>query len=669
MASHSVPPLGVAGAWGATEIELHRHFDELHQLIYRRGGLGSSNAAVDEVAKLLLVRLWAARRGRSVTDPARAFAEALDDPSLMARDISGRPHPVWPRDEPFRLTNPEVLAAADTIATVIVGSRPDFDALGTAFDALLAGRYDHTGGLGTYLTPSSVARMMADVAIPLVTTEPESISGPGFGDPYCGTGRFLMAMLAAVPPDHPLASAGPFGADVSRSAIAKARTNLLLAGVEKPLAWTVEDSVTDSTMDTLVGRVPLILTNPPFGEGQYDSTDGIARTAAVLPSLRGRSRLDPSVACLARALTLLSPGGVLGIILPDGVLASAPVEELLLGGPNVTLLAVVSLPPATFALSGTVARTSAVFLRSEDPALARGARRDERQRGRSATVGGSVEEGTPVNTASSHTANRRVVLARVDHVGFVSRAGRAVLDPAGNQLPAVGPAITDALTAPRAGNGLPEVLCEAPLVAVVDLGTAATLDPARLDPSAVGARQTILDAGGISLGELITAVPARRCREATRPYVSVLHIDDLGAVDWRAARDYAPRTPGVLAQPGDLIVSLLNPAHLRATVIPPGAPVQVSAEFGVFRSTVDPYAVLALLYAPQVRAQLRPLGTGTSSSRRRIGPADVLSLTVPKLDQSIMDDLAATVRAAQQELTAARDRLQVVYDGAPVDPA
>ena len=157
-------------------------------------------------------------------------------------------------------------------------------------------------------------------------------------------------------------------------------------------------------------------------------------------------------------------------------------------------------------------------------------------------------------------------------------------------------------------------------------------------------------------------MPPRRCREITSPFVSVLHVDDLGAVDWHAARSYSPATAGVLAEPGELIVSLLNPAQPRAAVVPPGEAVQVSAEFGVFRSIVDPYAILALFYSPPVRAQLRPLGTGTSSSRRRIGPDDVLALVVPKLDPSTVDEIAATVRSAHQQLTAARAALRTAYE-------
>lgn len=635
MAAGADPPvLGVAGSWGAAEIDLWRRFDELHQLVYRRGGLASSNAALDEVAKLMLIRLWASRTHATVADHRDAFARALRDPRMSARDSAGGLHPIWPLDEPFRLTDPTLLGAADVLVSDVRSAAvAGLDPLGTAFDALLAGRYDHTGGLGTYLTPSAVARMMAAIAIPLVTT-PLSLldGGPGFGDPYCGTGRFLVALLAALPDEHPLRLAGPFGADVSASAVAKARLNLMLYGVSNPLVWTVADSVTDATVDPLAGRVPLILTNPPFGERQYDSAEGITAAARVMPALAGRSRIDPSLACLARALSLLAPGGVLGIVLPDGVLGCSPVRALLASG-SVTPVAVVSLPPVTFALSGTAARTSALFVRK-----------------------------APFLTPSIG----RVVLARVDHVGYMTRAGAPAPDPAGNELPAVVALIGEAATRERARSadkaGWLEILSESPLVALADANGPATLDPSRLDPVAAAARRSLTDAGGVPLAEYLRAVPPRRCREVTRPFLSVLHIDDLGTVDWHAARSYEPVTPGVLAEPGELIVCLLNPANLRAAVVPAGAAVQVSAEFGVFRSTVDPYAVLALLYHPAVRAQLRPLGTGTSNSRRRIAPLDVLSLVVPKLEPSTLDERAAAVRSAHQNVTAARDRLRAAYD-------
>src|SRR4029077_8605965 len=135
------------------------------------------------------------------------------DPALTARDPAGRVHTILPPDEPFRIADETLLtAAAALVADIITSGRPSVaDPLGTAFDALLAGRYDHAGGLGTYLTPSAVARMMAEVAVPLARAAPDE-DGPGFGDPYCGTGRFLVALLDVLRGrDDALLAAGPFG--------------------------------------------------------------------------------------------------------------------------------------------------------------------------------------------------------------------------------------------------------------------------------------------------------------------------------------------------------------------------------------------------------------------------------------------------------------------------
>jgi hypothetical protein len=397
-----------------------------------------------------------------------------------------------------------------------------------------------------------------------------------------------------------------FGADQSPSAVAKARLNLLLYGVEEPPVWAVTDSVTDAAVDRLRDQAPLLLTNPPFGEHKYASVEGIRRTAEDIPSLAGASRIDPALAGLVRCVDLLAEGGVLGIVLPDGVIESPAFDEFLHSGRKVHVAANVSLPTATFALSGTVAKTSAIFLR----------------RGR---------------------APRRVGLARVDHVGYVRQAGRAAPDPNGSDLPQVSAALREGLHADESGTLV--LMRTRPLVAIVAPGH--SYDPSRLDPDALGARAAVANAGGVELRDLLTTVRPRRCKEIRPPYISVLHLDDLGNVNWAEANGYTPSTPGFAARGGEIIVSLLNPARLRAAVIPEHlAEVQVSPEFGVFTALDRPYAVLALLLSDAVRRQLAPLGRGTSSSRRRIEAEDVLSAIVPKLDDERRSGLDATLRAA-----------------------
>ena len=162
-----------------------------------------------------------------------------------------------------------------------------------AFDVFLRGRYDHAGGLATHLTPHTVVTHLARLAVSdldLLATQPHT---PVIGDPCCGTGRFLLGALREVragltdlDPDDPerkrrerhlaaLSQDGLLGADQSVSSVAKARVNLLLHDIPHPFVFAVDDSVTSSFLDPMIGQLRLILTNPPFGDGKYAIPTGL----------------------------------------------------------------------------------------------------------------------------------------------------------------------------------------------------------------------------------------------------------------------------------------------------------------------------------------------------------------------------------------------------------
>ena len=654
------------------EVELARRLNDLHEMLYRRGGVRPVNAAIEEISKLLLLLMWlhdspesevpgfgklnsilnpSSLHDRGDTEPVRAaFRQVITLPDYAGRLPDGGTQPVWPSDEPLRISRSDVIAEAiDILRPLFIrDTSSPLDPLGTAFDVFLRGRYDHSGGLGTYLTPNVVTNALALLAIELAgpLLEDDARQGPVFGDPCCGTGRFLVAVLEALREqafregrtqdihrftwfrDH-----GIFGADQSSSAVAKARLNLLLYGARHPNIFQVDDSIVDPHLDKLSGTLRLILTNPPFGEGKYDSLDGIARTSMLFPGLRVRSRIDPALAFIARCIELLEEGGILGIILPDGLIDGTALRRALKAEEQVTpreisIEANISLPTATFALSGTVARTSAVILR--------------RGRPRSA----------------------RVYVARSEHVGYLKQAGGAVVDPSGSDLELIAQTGVDAFSTLVSSNeSASVVLSDAPLAAYINRSDLGTLDPSRLDQSALRARSELREYGAVELGALITPTKQRRTSlNPGEPFVSVLHVDELGAVSWHDAESYRPSTPGQLALSGELIVSLLNPRKLRASVIPNDYPrVQCSAEFGVFQAKCDPYAVLALLYDPRVQTQLAPLGRGTSSSRRRIEASDVMELLVPDLEESVLDELGAKVRFHMNQLRIARAGILAAY--------
>ena len=645
----------------AAPAELAKELDGLHQLLYTRGGIRPSNAAVEELTKLLLLRIAAEREpdvvvasfgqlasvtdrvllggGDSVQLAKAAFRTANSLPSLGALLPTGEVQPVWPLDEPLRITRGDVLSEAMRILHAIeLGTVGAYDPLGTAFDVFLSGRYEHAGGLGTYLTPEGVVNLMVTVGFELhAASELDGDNSTLMGDPCCGSGRFLVGLLHEARrrelDERLLRSGGPlFGADQSASSVAMARVNLMAAGVDTPDVLVVGDSITDQRVSQRRGRFSLILTNPPFGENKYDSTEGIERAAYYFPTLAGSPRVDPALAFVARCIELLAPGGVAGIILPDGVGDGRAMRKLLLDGSRFDLPlgveGVISLPPATFAPAGTTAKTSVTFIRK-----------------------------------AAAEPKAYVFLARADHVGLVMRKGSPARDPGGDDLPAITATIQRFLASPDSWKPSRQVVKRR----LVELSR---LDASTLDEEAEMARASLKDAGGIEARTILQFNGKRRTRGARGarggvPFVSVLHVDELGTVDWELARTHRPVTPGQLAEPGELLVSLLNPRKFRAAVVPIDAtPVQCSTEFGVFRPDVDPYAALVLLQHPLVRRQIAPLGRGTSSSRRRVDADDVLSLILPPFDDSWASTTGAAAHGHFERIASARKHLRDLY----VDP-
>ncbi len=650
-------------------------------MLYRRGGVRPVNAAIEELTKLLLLQVICQRDPdlavtegltlEQAVDPARilardgleeakaAFTAVIGHPDVTARVPGGGTQPLWPLDEPLRITRADVLAEALAILGDAVHSATahdtGYDPLGTAFDVFLRGRYDHAGGLATHLTPHTVVTHLARLCLHELDVLGAAQAGPLIGDPCCGTGRFLLGALRELrtkldelDPGDPARLAGErslqalrreglLGADQSASSVAKARVNLLLHGIAHPFVFTVDDSITSPALDLLAGKLQLILTNPPFGEGKYDDPEGIRRTGRLLPRCAGRARIDPALAFVVRCLDLLAPGGRLGIILPDGLIDGPILRRALIkndgtAAREVSIEANISLPTVTFALSGTVARTSAVVIRKE--------------------------------AASRST----VFIARADHVGYVKQAGTATDDPDGDDLPTIVAggiarwSDRDAIVeAERAGVFF---VSEQPVAAFVARDELASVDPGRIDPAALAAGAALRGSGGPRFSEILRPLRRRTARTLPdTPFVSVLHVDDLGAVRWHEAAIYRPTTPGQLARAGEILVSLLNPSKLRACVVPDAYDeVLCSSEFGLFSADADPWEALLLLHDERVRLQLAPLGRGTSSSRRRIEQQDLLDVYAPRVDPEELRDRASAVRVALDIIRVATLQLADSYD-------
>lgn len=463
--------------------DLQEKLNELHEELYRkRAGVSTTNEAIDEVGKVIFLKIHSERHPGYLVDGvrlvdafhaeyiqgkgneavgwfSRAFKQIAALPEYeMPNLTNGGRTSIFPPDEPFRLNSPEVLAYAVSIFENLQltvdrdhdPQRVSEDLLGWAFNVFLRGKYSSSGGLATYLTRKEVVDCMVRMAFHDIADE---MIWEGYpikprflmGDITCGTGSFNVGGLAEIKRRvldtitydkdqklewlQKLKQYSIFGADASPASITKAHLNLLTFGAAAHQLVRVQDSITDPIIDKLRGLFDLLFTNPPFGKGQYTSVEGLEKMRRGDLQLgwtwppghpekrKALTKADPAALFIDRNLELLKPGGRLLIVVPDGLLSNSGdryIREYIMGvkdpetgqfvGGKAIVKAVVSLPTQTFAISGTGAKTSFLYLQKKRH---------------------SAEPQGPI------------FMAVAEHVGYIKKGNTEVPDPDGNDLLAI----------------------------------------------------------------------------------------------------------------------------------------------------------------------------------------------------------------------------------------
>jgi hypothetical protein len=474
------------------------------------------------------------------------------------------------------------------------------DSLGLVFNTLLRGKYEGGEGLGTYLTPEEVVEPMVEML--LASAEPALVAKlleprPKYlyGDICGGTGRFVYALTRRLRESARRRRASAANAarlyDQSSFAVDCGKLNFIFDGF-RPTFHRVDDSLTNDEISSLRGKFALLATNPPFGTGKYRWNlwlkEALPHELLAAIGLKGwDDAVDPSELFFFRNLDLLAPGGGLAIVMPDGVIQSERFRQALdvyerLRCP-IHIEAIVSLPVATFALGGTVAKTSFVIVRNGEPKLPR-----------------------PLYVASA------------EHIGFLKRGNKRVADPHGNDLAEI--AQDFRRDAPRIGTRVGH-----------------WRDFERLAPSRLFARHAASAVHHKKLGTLAVAVRQTVPIAAEHKelfHISVLDVDETGLIDVVAAARNRPASPALVCSPGNVIVSCINPRIWRVAVIPdiPGV-WTCSTEFLVLRTKagVIPWELAAAMQHATVRRTVQAMAGGTSSSRQRVPKGLLLDVDVPVL--------------------------------------
>ena len=244
----------------------------------------------------------------------------------------------------------------------------EFDVKGEAFEFFLGETF--TGGLGEYFTPRNVVEFMIDAVNPKI--------GDKIIDPFCGTGGFLIYAFESVSEKirlndfsneeqqrwrYNLSNRSLFGTDWKERTSQACKMNMMVhgdgsSGVFKHDGFLNIDGVIEESM------FDLCLTNPPFGSNETDP-ETLGRFALGV----GRNSVDRVVLALERSLKLVKPGGLVAIIVIDGILnnpSAQPIRDYIKR--HSWIRGVVSLNKETFEGYGSRAKTSIMFLeRKREP--------------------------------------------------------------------------------------------------------------------------------------------------------------------------------------------------------------------------------------------------------------------------------------------------------------
>lgn len=601
---------------------IYRALRQIRETFHREGRISDSNAKLDETVKLLAIHyghlkgLVDKRQFSTLRDQRTFRVEALNDlfeclanAAVFRRPGMGSifgptPSTVFePGDEPIAF---ELFSAAGRALEMHVSVHTQLDFLNEAFGHFVRDSFRSHIEDAQYMTPPEVVTFMVDLAMELIDhTEQEPSQDMLLADPSCGVGSFLTAWRAAYAAAYGGKGASKLqciGQDKADRMVRLSALNLIFSDSATDCVFMGNTIKDQSPLSRFDGQVDLILTNPPFGARFViedlrrecrNSTPFIAR------KLSATRTVSSELLFLDRYLTLLKPGGICLAIVPDSVVSSrgtpAVVRQHL--ARNAELIGVVELPAVTFAQAGTRTKTSILAFRKN----------------------GMPRKSYPV------------FFAEVRDLGFqvAKRKGVAIKKTKGiNQLPQVAECFMASSRQSLETTDLSGVGWR-----TLNPGAQESWTPRSMLFDRDGLKRRV-DFGVICIDELAAMPQKRRAvRHSESTYfISVLHIRGEGILDIPGIRSYKPITPGLPVQPGEVILSRINPRIPRVTVVPDlGRQLLCSSEFEIMcpRRGVSPYLLVYLLLSPFVQGQIRALTAGTSASHSRIKPGKVFEVLVP----------------------------------------
>lgn len=666
--------------------------DVLHELreeFHRSGRYDDSNVKLDEITKLIFLKLGEAQGRFSLSTEwlnkfslnhygiegqyARALREVFtnfaSDPIAINPDgtniFGGNPYlNIQPTENDFAL---HLIKALDKISLFDVSKGEytvSFDILNEAFGHFVRENFRSNKDDAQYLTPWEIVGPTTDMVfedIILNTFYQDRVclgsSNQSFVicDPTCGVGSYLsraVHRIIEIRSQHTsnvdLKDLVILGQDKVDRMVRLAKLSLSLFNNE--IATIVQgNSISgNSYIDQWIGKVDLILTNPPF-RAKYSINNILSKDIfseahinqyTILPDLHSNVRrlgsIDSEVAMVDRCFTLLGENGYLGIIMPDHFVSGSGIysEVRKWLGDNAQLKAVVELPSVAFAQANTRAKTCFVLLQKK------------------------------VNTKPRKF---KIFMGICESVGYevYLRTGAPVKVEVGqNQLLSLPKAYRDSQII---GNSADlQIISRSPSYVSIPENqvingkwTPNFYRSERLEATNNGKDSDQIETKRLQfLADFVGKGRKKLAVDEHTRCISVLHVDNFGTINLQEVENYKPKYPGIICYPGEVLISKINPRIPRITVVPK-IPYNLtcSVEFEILKPKegLDPYMLLALLMSGLVQKQIKSLTSGTSASHNRVKSSELAMVEVPlpvkdsKLYHA-MKELAAKMDYATSQL-------------------
>lgn len=346
--------------------------DELSKIIYAK--IYDERQIVDsELGSTFRFQTYGAGNTEEIASNIRdLYKEAVDkDLTIYSQRIPNYERSRGVFRQPIRLSSNALVKVVEILQHYsFLDSTGDIK--GRAFQRVLGSAI--RAGMGQYFTPDEVVQLVINIIQPNIT---ELIL-----DPFCGSGHFLTACLDLINKKQALHHWTEYslhqfkffhlhGIEKSERMVRIAMCDMALhddghANIRCTDALLSFDNYPD--IKALGGDknddpqvFDIILTNPPFGSLMGGEIGNILGRFELG---KGKKSVPLEILGLERCLQFLKPGGRMAIVLQDGVLTDSShsyVRQWI--HTQAEVVAVISLPPHTFAPYGANPKTSILFLK------------------------------------------------------------------------------------------------------------------------------------------------------------------------------------------------------------------------------------------------------------------------------------------------------------------